>query len=244
MSNSSGNYDLAQKFVSGLSCLFIIFVLLLCLGKATQAVEVKIPGIEDPKELKYTWLIEPKYALSRGGFSDGLWCVCDKNTRLWGYVDSSDNVVLKFQYIDATPFKNGVAFVRTSKKDLSEWGVIDKKGRYLIKPQSGIKPSSLYVEEDGVSALIMFNPRGLYYGFMDLSGKILIPTVYRRALNFSEGLAVVSEGKLMGFIDTQGDWVIPPSFESVRSFSGGYAPFRSEEGLLLTPEVIASRQPK
>ena len=61
-------------------------------------------------------------------------------------------------------------------------------------------------------------------GFMDRTGKVIVPAEFANVDNFSEGLArvsTVSEGT--GFIDRQGKWAIPPQFDLAESFSEGLA---------------------
>ena len=61
-------------------------------------------------------------------FSEGLACVCDRDSD-YGYIDREGNVVIPFKWFTASPFKNGVAEVQD--EDLNCY-LIDKKGR-LIK---------------------------------------------------------------------------------------------------------------
>jgi hypothetical protein len=173
---------------------------------------------------QYEWLIPPKYEMARG-FSEGLWSV--QKNGLWGFVDSTDNVVVDFQYLKTTLYQDGMAFVQTSA-DL--WGLIDKQGKYLIKPKFNLDPYSLYSGEFRISDLICFQS-GDKYGFLNLSGDIQIPPIYTEAQNFSEDLAVVKSGDFMGCVDTQGSWVIPPCYKKIFSFYRGYATFKSDNGM-------------
>ncbi len=69
-------------------------------------------------------------------------------------------------------------------------------------------------------------PSGLYvvkvngkYGFIDHSGKIVIPPTYDHALDFQGGLSMVSVGEKCGFIDLTGKPVIEPRFEDCMPFA-------------------------
>jgi hypothetical protein len=58
---------------------------------------------------------------------------------------------------------------------------------------------------------------GKLYGYIDKTGKMVIPPRYYRAVRFSEGLAAVQIGEIegsstVGFIDKTGRMVIPPKF--------------------------------
>ncbi|HYC84611.1 MAG TPA: WG repeat-containing protein, partial [Chryseosolibacter sp.] len=61
------------------------------------------------------------------------------------------------------------------------------------------------------------------WGFVDKTGKLVIPLRYDFVGNFSEGLATVTVNDKRGFIDKNGDLVIPLNYEFADSFNGGYA---------------------
>jgi hypothetical protein len=62
------------------------------------------------------------------------------------------------------------------------------------------------------------------YGFIDRTGKFVIPPRFYRVQKFSEGRALfVQTGKSHGFIDSKGQVVIKPEFIDAKSFSEGLA---------------------
>jgi hypothetical protein len=61
------------------------------------------------------------------------------------------------------------------------------------------------------------------YGYMDTSGQIVIPTQYKDAQHFSEGLAAVQADGMWGYIDRNGQVVIPPQFHKAKAFKNGRA---------------------
>lgn len=82
-------------------------------------------------------------------FSESYYCLMDLDTGLYGYVDDSGEVVIPFAYSLAKGFHNGYASVlegaqqevyyedRTVKMYNNVdgfWGIIDKKGRYVLEP--------------------------------------------------------------------------------------------------------------
>lgn len=85
------------------------------------------------------------------------------------------------------------------------------------------------------------------WGFIDKTGNFVVQPTFEDALNFSEGLAAVQQGKegKWGFIDKTGKVVIACDFEKVGYFSNGIAQvmqsnkcgFIDKKGtLLLTPQ--------
>jgi hypothetical protein len=61
------------------------------------------------------------------------------------------------------------------------------------------------------------------YGFIDKTGKVVVPPVFEQSGEFSEGLAWVKKDEGFGYIDTTGRFVIEPVFYAAESFSDGLA---------------------
>ena len=74
---------------------------------------------------------------------------------------------------------------------------------------------------------------GNKWGFIDQTGKVVIPVQFEFALDFSEGLASVTFGGKAGFIDKTGKMVIPAQFE-------GAAPSTNNELWLISVANRAS----
>jgi hypothetical protein len=60
-------------------------------------------------------------------------------------------------------------------------------------------------------------------GFVNLQGKVVIPSKFRKVGNFSEGLAPARLEGLYGYIDQRGEYVIPPIYDYAEDFSDGVA---------------------
>ena len=68
-------------------------------------------------------------------------------------------------------------------------------------------------------------------GFIDETGKVVIPCQWRYANDFSEGLAPVQdEHKKWGYIDMTGKLVIPCQWKDVKLFREGTAWVKNERG--------------
>lgn len=61
------------------------------------------------------------------------------------------------------------------------------------------------------------------YGFINKSGKEIIPPKFDEAQEFSEGLAAIREKNKVGFINENGQIVIKPKYNAVSDFSEGLA---------------------
>lgn len=61
------------------------------------------------------------------------------------------------------------------------------------------------------------------FGFIDSTGKVIIPAVFNYADDFSEGLAAARADGAYGYIDERGQFVIRPAFEQASAFWNGHA---------------------
>lgn len=67
------------------------------------------------------------------------------------------------------------------------------------------------------------------WGFIDMDGNEIVPTIYQDADDFSEGLAGVKQDGKWGFVDKTGQVVISPQFDYVGKFHAGAAPANENE---------------
>jgi hypothetical protein len=68
------------------------------------------------------------------------------------------------------------------------------------------------------------------WGFIDKTGKEIIPCIFENIQEFSDGLARVSKDEKWGFIDKTGTEVIPCIYTGTGEFSEGLAARRSKDG--------------
>jgi hypothetical protein len=144
---------------------------------------------------------------------------------LYGYYNKKGELAIKCEYMDATVFANGSAWVMNKDKR----GFIDKTGKFIIKAKDG-HFGLPFIEGKAV----MHNDKAKF-GFIDTTGKTVIPYQYEEALSFSEGLApVYSVGKFQ-YIDHSGKVVIPTNRPFAKPFINGYA-FTAEPNQKYQPQ--------
>jgi hypothetical protein len=115
-----------------------------------------------------------------------------------GFVDRDGNEVIGLQFDDATRFSEGYALAIPANFKL--WGVIDKRGNIVHQP-----------EFDGATefheGLALVSVKGKH-GYVDTSGKWVIPATFIHADSFRNGLARVGwKPGVGGYIDKSGKTV-------------------------------------
>ena len=169
-------------------------------------------------------------------FSEGLASVKDDNDK-WGLIDKTGNTITPCQWKFLNYFSEGLASV---KDDNDKWGFIDKRGKLVIPCKwkgersnyltvlSGICDQFIYTFEEGMSSVIGNNNK---FGFIDKTGKLIIPCKWNKVEGFREGFACVKDDKdKWGFIDKTGKLIIPCKWYNVNSFEGGVARVQDDSG--------------
>lgn len=94
---------------------------------------------------------------------------------------------------------------------------------YVAGNYDFVNPGGVRFVED---LAVKYGDRG--YGYIDRTGKFVIPPQYTLANNFSEGLAAVAIAgpgyPLWGYINRKGEWIIQPVLELGKPFYQGLAP--------------------
>ncbi len=106
-------------------------------------------------------------------------------------------------------------------------GLVDQNGSWLIKPKYkniGLpKEGLIWFQADAKKAIDQ------KYGFLDLSGNEVIPSIYSKVMDFSNGIAAVQYRGKWGYINSKGEWEIQPSYKSAKGFSVNYAIVNNDE---------------
>lgn len=157
------------------------------------------------KEIKYgfidkngQFIVEPKYQLSSGQFSEGLTVVNYENKL--GFINNRGITVIEPKFNHAAPFSEGLSSVCLGSK----WGFIDKTGRFIIEPK--FEYATPFSER--LSAVQL----GGKQGYIDKSGKFVIEPQFDKAFQFYEGYAYVKNGDKTGVIDKSGKILFEPDY--------------------------------
>lgn len=121
----------------------------------------------------------------------------------WGFVDTTGRVVVPLIYEYVGRFINNVGYVKLEGK----WGLINTRGEFLTE----IKYFNLWYPNAASKYRLAYNGSS---GYLDESGKEVIPFEYEDGRSFSEGLAAVKRNNKWGFIDEHNNVVIPFEFDN------------------------------
>ncbi|MES2764934.1 MAG: WG repeat-containing protein [Bacteroidota bacterium] len=188
-------------------------------------------------------IVPVEYAYA-GNYSDGLFAV-QKGDK-WGYVDAAGKTVIPFIYGYGQDFNNGAAIIS------NDWvyGIIDKTGKLIVPVQYGtaehfsdnlvkllFEKKFYFADHKGkVSKALPYNYIGYLndglafvrrssdskWGYIDSTGKEVIPCRYLEGKDFNNGRAIVQTEKGTGVIDTKGNFIIQPKYSSIDDMFGGF----------------------
>jgi len=172
--------------------------------------------------------IEPRYDAVQD-FSEGLALVTLNRKKF--FIDMKGTIAIQpenFEPINV--FNNGRARGNITTRSPYTKGYIDKTGKIVID-DSRMGGACWFSE--GLACVVTGK-----WGFIDTSGKFVIPPQFDEASPFSEGLASVTfwdQSKASrhkhGFIDKTGTVVIKPLFDIVQRFSEGVAAVGIKKGV-------------
>ncbi|HET6993185.1 MAG TPA: WG repeat-containing protein [Bacteroidia bacterium] len=153
-------------------------------------------------------------------YGDGMFRV--KIGDKYGYTDRNGKIVIQpvYNYCDA--FSEGLAIV--SPKD-GKASIIDKTGKVLVEdlgPGAGF-----YRFYNGLARCR--NEDG-NYGFLDATGKRVIPPYLDVAEDFSHNRAIVGINNRYGLIDRTGKFVVPNDYDFFYDLEDGYYQTKDVEG--------------
>jgi hypothetical protein len=134
--------------------------------------------------------------------------------KLSGVINQDGKLVvpIKFERIEIT--EGGSVIVWMNNK----CGLYSHEG----KPLTDLIYSQIYDYKDGlIKVQVDKNYLGYLYGFLDRSGKEVVPPVYSEATNFEEGVAIIKKEGKWGAVDRKGKFIIPLKFSMMYPFNEG-----------------------
>jgi len=154
-------------------------------------------------------------------FHDGMAAVVysGPSFELSGYIDKEGHQVIKPQFTSADDFSEGFGLVQ--KPDVGDV-FIDKTGQ-VVFPQYSPQPFQYFSE--GLAS-VWIGPkfaRGRLTGYIDRTGKLVIPCEYSYGEQCKEGVVMVGKDGVGMGLNTNGEVVIKGNFQQLRPFSEGLA---------------------
>ena len=178
-------------------------------------------------------------------FQDGLLCVYSEG-KGYGYIDLNGKLVIPPQYEETEDFYNNCAAVKKG----GQWRLIDRNGREIALErnyqkfgamENGRCPASMVqFKSDDFAYYSDYECYAGWWGYVDETGKEVIPPQYIYATEFQDGLAVVCKGEWTkspewdneykkggywfaeehwGVIDPDGNEVIPCQYDIIDTLS-------------------------
>jgi hypothetical protein len=175
---------------------------------------------------------EPGDFVIPGTASPGdLLAVERKRSGLQGYIDRAGGWKIEPQYKRVGPFCEDRA---AAQRVDSRWIYIDRQGEQIGEPWDG---AEAFTDGRGLVTVYKGGDKFLH-GYIDASGKVVIPAQFAAARLFSEGFAAVRVGDKWGYIDRDGNMTIAPRFAEAEAFRGGRAVVRVSEGFAKNSGLI------
>jgi hypothetical protein len=124
----------------------------------------------------------------------------------YGFEDKNGKIIINPQFTDV--------IINAFSEDLACVAVLykDKNGKTVKEPAYRLGPVTIPEQDKNI------------WGFIDKSGKWVIPPAYDHAGSFSEGLAAACIDKKYGYINKEGQFIIQPQFKGASEFKEGMAP--------------------
>jgi hypothetical protein len=164
---------------------------------------------------------EPGDSLVPGTASaNGVVAVEAKRNGLQGYITADGAWKVEPQFKRTGPYCDERAAVQRPD---NLWIYVDPEGQEVGTPWYEAETFT-----EGLGLVTTYKGgHNFLHGYVDTSGKVVIPVTFAGARLFSEGLAAVLVDGKWGYIARDGKMVIPPRFAEVEAFRDGRAVVRT-----------------
>ncbi|WNM18475.1 WG repeat-containing protein [Flavobacterium capsici] len=127
----------------------------------------------------------------------------------WGFKDDKNIIIVQSKYDEASPFSEGMAAVCITENNTKKWGYIDQNGKEVVPLIYG---DAIRFSEGLAAVRPVGKTWNSFYGFIDKSGKLVIPHEYPFVFDtamydgwvFVDGKAKVYKDKRIFYIDKTG----------------------------------------
>lgn len=175
-------------------------------SKNRQYYFINLKGEKLATEIKDFKLIDG-FGFDLKGFEDGL--VPVKQGEKWGYLNTEGKLAIPAKYDHVTDFNGGFAPVKSGSTFL----VINTKGDEI--PVDGSVTDLKGFSE----SMAPFRAADKKFGFINESGKVVIPAQFESVGYFKDGLSwAKTADRKLGYINPKGEWVIKPQFDVGKNF--------------------------
>ncbi|WP_051506979.1 WG repeat-containing protein [Saccharibacillus sacchari] len=164
------------------------------------------------------WAINPRYDYAND-FEDGLAVTMKRKDpgvmdgiEYCSVIDTSGKTKVKTDYFRVFAFLEGLAPVWFSY--IEDQGFMDQTGAAVIEGYDQV-----HIFSEGLAAVSQQDK----WGYIDRTGKVIVPLIYDEVFAFNEKSAAVKTGNKWGYIDAQGKEIVAPLYDSASLFSEGLA---------------------
>ena len=102
-----------------------------------------------------------------------------------------------------------------SKVGEGKWGILNRSIQWVVQPIY----DELFFNDDSDELSYIHGRRGQKWGFIDITGKEVIPFAFDRLLPFVGNHAPAALGNRWGLIDRSGKWKLQPKYDDVEELS-------------------------
>ena len=177
-----------------------------------QVVAAKGPGSGEVFINRAGQVVSDSYS-SIYSFVDGMAKV-EKNSNEYGFVNEAGVLVIPCDYRDADDFRDGFTAAIRERGSAVPYDILDKAGNVTARIDNDKRPRNA---GNGCFRVESRESGRTRVGFVDYTGKEIVPCKYAEVMDFSGGVAAVKTfDQKWGFVDTNGTEIVPCQYRNVR----------------------------